>query len=97
MVEISKGRPTKHRQPRPRVRSLKPGTHQYGTKSRYTEETLKKVLEEIRTGKKFIKAASREYGIPRSTLKNKLKEIHSTQLADPWFSRSKKKRPSKTT
>nr|CAI5844560.1 unnamed protein product [Callosobruchus analis] len=39
---------------------------------RYTEETLQKALELIRTNSTTISEASRRYGIPKSTLSNKL-------------------------
>ncbi|KAJ8966061.1 hypothetical protein NQ314_003769 [Rhamnusium bicolor] len=42
---------------------------------KYTEETLSVALEEIKKGSVHLSEASRKYGIPKSTLHNKIKEI----------------------
>lgn len=39
----------------------------------YTEETLQKILDEIKSGKISTRAASEKYGIHRNTLSSKLK------------------------
>nr|CAH7745021.1 unnamed protein product [Callosobruchus chinensis] len=53
-----------------------PGTRRYGVRSNYTEGTLKEALEKIKSGELSTYAAYQIYGIPRSTLRNKLKEKH---------------------
>lgn len=60
-----------------------PGTRRYGTNTNYTEETLTKALEEIKSGTKAIKEASRDYNIPRNTLKNKMKNRHGKNVGRP--------------
>lgn len=60
-----------------------PGTRRYGTKTRYTEEQLNNILEELRTGKIGQREASNKYGIPRNTLRNKLFGKHQKNVGRP--------------
>lgn len=60
-----------------------PGTRKYGKKTRYTEETLKKALDDIKSCKMSQRVASETYNIPRSTLKYKLKKQYSKPVGKP--------------
>lgn len=57
----------------PRTRSVPLGTINYGN---YSKENLEECLEAIRSKQLTQRAAEIKYGIPRSTLKNKLKGKH---------------------
>jgi len=57
----------------PRTHKRQPGARSYGD---YTRETLEMCLEVIKSGAKTQRAAAIFYGIPRSTIKNKLKGLH---------------------
>ena len=61
----------------------KAGTRKYGTKSRYTEERLRECLENIKKNILSQREAVKVYGIPRSTIKNKLKERHTKEIGRP--------------
>ena len=58
----------------------KRGKHDYLV---YTEETLQKCLEAVRSGSLLINKATKEYNIPRGTIQNKLKNIHSKSVSCP--------------
>lgn len=60
-----------------------PGTRKYGKKTRYTEETLKKALDDIKCCKMSKTVASETCNIPRSTLKYKLKKQYSKPVGKP--------------
>ena len=49
----------------------------------YTEETLQKCLEAVPLGSLSINKATKEYNIPRDTIKNKLRNIHSKSVGRP--------------
>ena len=49
----------------------------------YTEETLQKCLEAVRSGSLSINKATKEYIIPRSAIQNKLMNIHSKSVGRP--------------
>ena len=51
----------------------------------YTEETLQKCLEAVRSGSLSINKATKEYNIPRGTIQNKLKNNHSKSVAVQLF------------
>lgn len=53
--------------PRPRL---------YGTKSRYTQEQLEEIIDDIKHGRIGQREASRKYGIPRNTFRNKIQHHH---------------------
>lgn len=61
--------------PRKRVKPL--GTRNYAN---YTQETLEECLEAIRSKKMSQRAAEIRYGIPRSTIKNKIKGKHNSKV-----------------
>lgn len=63
--------------------SVKSGTRQYGTKTRYSNEKLQKALDDIRLGKIGQREAARLYSIPRQTLVNKMKSKHSSRAGRP--------------
>ncbi|KAJ8876517.1 hypothetical protein PR048_020962 [Dryococelus australis] len=56
-----------------------PGMRHYGTKSRYSSETLQKVLDDIKHGEIGQREAALKYGIPRQTLFNKLQSKHTEE------------------
>ena len=58
----------------------KRGKHDYLA---YTEETLQKCLEAVRSGSLPIKKATKKYNIPKGTIQNKLKNIHSKSVRHP--------------
>ncbi|CAG4960783.1 unnamed protein product [Colias eurytheme] len=58
-------------------------TRQYGTKTRYTEESLRECLKKIKQCVLTQRAAAKFYGIPRSTIKNKLKEKQTKDVGRP--------------
>lgn len=60
-----------------------PGTRKYGKKTRYTEEDLQTAINDIKNCKMSQRNASAHYGIPRSTLKYKLKEKHTKAVGKP--------------
>nr|CAI5834505.1 unnamed protein product [Callosobruchus analis] len=61
-----------------------PGTRRYGVRSNYTQGTLKEALERIKSGELSTYAAHQIiYGIPRSTLKNKLEVKHGKTIGRP--------------
>ena len=66
-----------------RTRPIKPGTRQYGTKTRYSDETLKKIVDDITAGRIGQREASKKYNIPRQTIVNKLKNKHSGKVGRP--------------
>lgn len=68
--------------PRKRSRML-PGVRRYGTKSNYSIETFHKALDEIQSGTISQRKAAKNYNIPRSTLKNKLKQKHGKAVGRP--------------
>ena len=45
----------------------------------YTDETLQKCLSQVKATKILMKAASRKYGIPYVTIRNKINGWHSKQ------------------
>ena len=49
----------------------------------YTQDELDECLRQIRTGKLSQRDAEKQYNIPRSTLKNKLKGAHSKSVGRP--------------
>ena len=55
----------------------------------YTEETLQKCLEAVRSGSLSINKATKEYNIPRGTIQNKLKNIHSKSVGRPTVFRKR--------
>ena len=55
----------------------------------YTEETLQKCLEAVRSGSLSINSATKEYNIPRGTIQNKLKNIHSKSVGRPTVFRKR--------
>nr|CAI5826190.1 unnamed protein product [Callosobruchus analis] len=59
------------------------GTRRYGVRSNYTQGTLKEALERIKSGELSTYAAHQIYGIPRSTLKNKLEEKRGKTIGRP--------------
>ncbi|XP_046384931.1 jerky protein homolog-like [Ischnura elegans] len=64
----------------PRTHKRPPGARAYGD---YTQETLERCLEDIRSGRKTQRAAASFYGIGRSTIKNKLKGLHEKHPGKP--------------
>uniref|UniRef100_A0A915IQR8 HTH psq-type domain-containing protein n=1 Tax=Romanomermis culicivorax TaxID=13658 RepID=A0A915IQR8_ROMCU len=50
---------------------------------KYSEETLERALEDIRTGETTINEASKIYSIPRGTLQNKIKHWHMNPVGKP--------------
>lgn len=60
-----------------------PGTRRYGTKSRYTQEQLESIEDDLRTGKIGQREAAKKYGIPRNTLRNKLLGKHEKKVGLP--------------
>lgn len=64
-------------------KTMLPGTRPYGTKTRYSSETLEQVVEDIRCGKIGQREAARLYSIPRQTLVNKLKNEHCKKIGRP--------------
>ena len=56
------------------------GKHDYLA---YTEETLQKRLQAVRSDSLSINKATGEYNIPRDTIQNKLKNIHSKSVGLP--------------
>lgn len=61
--------------PRNRIKPL--GTRNHGN---YSKEKLEECLEAIKSKQFTQRAAEIKYGIPRSTLKNKLKEKHHNKV-----------------
>lgn len=57
-----------------------PGTRPYKS---YTETVLDQILEDIKTGKIGHRQAERDYGIPRNTIRNKLKGYHKHSIGRP--------------
>ncbi|XP_063233634.1 uncharacterized protein LOC134537290 [Bacillus rossius redtenbacheri] len=57
-----------------------PGTRPYKS---YTDAVLQQVLEDIKAGKIGHRQAEREYGIPRNTIRNKLKRCHEKAIGRP--------------
>ena len=55
--------------------------HEYKrvTVTKYTEETLQKCITCVKKGKMFMKKASRHFGVPYGTVRNK---------ANGWYSKS---------
>ena len=49
----------------------------------YTDENLEECLDKIKTGKLTQRVAASTYNIPRSTLKNKLKNKHTKTVGRP--------------
>ena len=49
----------------------------------YSEEDLKKCLQDIKKGKLSQREAEKHYGIARSTIKNKLKGSHPKAVGKP--------------
>ena len=49
----------------------------------YTEETLQKCMEAVRSGSISINKASKTCNIPRGTMQNKTKNIHSKSVGRP--------------
>ena len=49
----------------------------------YSEEALDKCLNSINSNQMSQREASETYGIPRSTIKNKLKNLHSNPVGRP--------------
>ena len=49
----------------------------------YTEETLQKCMEAVRSGSISINKASKTFNIPRGTMQNKMKNIHSKSVGRP--------------
>ena len=43
----------------------------------YTEETLQKCMEAVRSGSISINKVSKTFNIPRGTIQNNIKNIHS--------------------
>lgn len=62
---------------------VSPGVRRYGTKSRYTNEELERILEDIRRGIISQREASKKYEIPRNTLRNKLTGRHTKKVGRP--------------
>lgn len=56
----------------PRKFTSKPGTRAYGHKTRYTEDELNTILQEIKSGAISQRQASIKYKISRNTFRNKL-------------------------
>lgn len=69
--------------PKKRVSDLRPNIRRYGIKSRYTQEQLDKILEEVKGGVISERQAARKYDIPRNTIRNKLKGYHSKSVGRP--------------
>jgi hypothetical protein len=55
----------------------KPGRRRY---ENYTEETMRKCLEEVASGEISIRAAAKKYSIPRATINNKQKGSHGSSV-----------------
>lgn len=49
----------------------------------YNPIYLKNALEEIRKGKISIRQASEKYAVPRTTLQDRMKEIHVGKIGRP--------------
>ena len=49
----------------------------------YTEETLQECMEAVRSGSIPIKKASETFNIPRGTIQNKMKNIHTKSVGRP--------------
>ena len=58
----------------------KRGKHDYLV---YTEETVQKCLEAVRSGSLSINKGTKEYNISRGIVQNKLKNIHSKSVGHP--------------
>ena len=58
----------------------KRGKRDYGA---YAEETLQKCMEAVRSGSLSINKASKTYNIPRGTIQNKMKNVHSKSVGRP--------------
>lgn len=56
---------------------------------KYSPETLQKALDEVKTGALTAYAAHKKYDIPKSTLSDKLKGIHSQALGNETAEREK--------
>ena len=63
----------------PRVYKRAPGSRRYGD---YTQENLEKCLEAIRNGMS-TRVAAEAYNIPRRTIMNRLKNVHTNKPGFP--------------
>lgn len=61
----------------PRLHQRKLGSRRYAD---YSKEELEECLNHVREGKLSQRTAAKQFNIPRSTLKNKLKQRHSSNV-----------------
>ena len=73
---VQRGRPIK-------AKERKGSSRKTNYRSKYSQESLDKAIEDFQSGKFSLRSAAKEYGVPKTTLENRVKGKSTDELGRP--------------
>ena len=71
---------------RPKKETKKDGFSRKGNyRSSYTQEKIDLAMEEVRSHAMSLGEASKEFGVPKTTIHDRLKNVYGEKLGRPWI------------